>query len=235
VTPSIRATGAAMASLDPSPAAIWVAGGSARTSGAAVGPAGWDTRDVVYLPPTPEREAVKRILAYLAVALVIAGCSFGEELQNPGDPVDMTPSSLAGIWHGGTQRFITFDENGTFTAVDLPAPPFQDYLNSIHFDPAHSRLDGSGTWTLLGTPNGGSPAPRSTVHLRFDHLAGQSTFFDGPDLSALRPDDGKVHLVTFYTGDQDNGTTSYLKCAGDCVVPGPASPSPTVGATPRPS
>jgi hypothetical protein len=176
---------------------------------------------------------VKRILAYLATALVIVGCSFGEELQDPGDPVDMTPTSLAGTWHGGIQRFITFADNGTFTAVDLPSPPFDDYLKSIGFDPAHHRLDGSGTWTLLGTPNGGSPAPRSTVHLRFDNLAGQSTFFDGPDLSALRPGDGMVYLVFFYVGD-DNGTTGYLKCTDGCVVPSPVLSPPTVGEPRRP-
>lgn len=163
---------------------------------------------------------MKRILAFLAVALVIAGCSFGDELQSAGDPQDMTPSSLAGTWHEGTQRFITFDENGTFSAVDLPPAPFADDLRSMGVDTAHSRVDGSGTWTLLGNPNGGSPPPRSTVDLRFDHLAGHETFFTGPYLNAVRAGDGKVYLVLFYLG-RDDATATYLKCAGDCAVPSP--------------
>jgi hypothetical protein len=177
--------------------------------------------------------AVKRILGYLSVVLVVLGCSFGEELQDPGDPVDMTPSSLAGTWHGGTQRFITFQPDGTFSAVNLPVPPFQDAVGR-GFDPKHDRLDGAGTWALPDPPVGPSPRVHSTVHLSFDHLAGRRVYFDGPDLAALRPGDGNVYLVFFYVGDEGNSTTGYLKCTGDCVVPSPAGP---VGepAEPRPS
>jgi hypothetical protein len=168
---------------------------------------------------------VKRVLTFLAIALVIAACSFGEELRDPGDPVELSPATLAGTWHGGTQRFITFDEDGTFSAINLPSPPFQDFLNSVDFDPTRQRLDGSGTWTLRRS-GGQAAGPLSTVHLSFGNLAGVRTTFDGPDLSALRPGDGKVYLVFFYVGDQGNSTTGYLKCASDCVLPSPSSGSP---------
>jgi hypothetical protein len=158
---------------------------------------------------------VKRALAYLAILLVIAGCSMGEALQDPGDPVDMTLLTLAGTWHGGTQRFISFNGNGTFSATNLPSPPFQDLLGSIGFDPARHQLDGSGTWSLTAAPD--QPAyPHATVHLSFDRLAGRAEAFDGPDLSALRPGDGQVYLVMFYVGDQGNSSTGYLKCASVC-------------------
>jgi hypothetical protein len=174
---------------------------------------------------------MRRVLVYLAIVFVL-GCSFGEELQDPGDPVDMTPSTLAGTWHGGTERFITFREDGTFSAINLPSAPFHDFLNRIDFDPARRRLDGSGTWTLGGL-SGRSTGPQATVHLSFDLLAGVPAYYDGPDLSALRPGDGKVYLVFFYVGDQGNSWTGYLKCDADCVVPSPESvpPEPRVTRT----
>lgn len=167
---------------------------------------------------------MKRVLAYLAIAVVLAGCSLGESLQDPGDHVDMTASTLAGTWHGGTERFITFQEDGTFTAINVPNPPIQDFLNSIGFDPARDRADGSGTWTLKAL-SGESAAPHATVHLRFRQLAGAPATFDGPDLEALRPTDGNVYLVVFYV-DEGDSWTGYLKCASDCVLPSPRTPSP---------
>src|SRR5262249_38750278 len=102
------------------------------------------------------------------------------------------------------------------------APPFQDLLNSVGFDASRRRLDGSGTGTLRRSA-GRTAGPPSMVHLRFGDLAGVRTTVDGPDLSALRPGDGKVYLVFFYVGDQGNSTTGYLKCASDCVLPSPSS------------
>jgi hypothetical protein len=174
---------------------------------------------------------VKRVLAFVAILVVIAGCSIGEALQDPGDPVDMTPSTLAGTWHGGTQRFITFREDGTFTAINLPTAPFADYLNSTGFDPGRQRLDGSGTWTLE-TLSGQSAQPHASVRLSFDQLAGAPTRYSGPILSALRPEDGKVYLVMFYV-DQGNSWTGYLKCGADCPSPSPAPTGQPAG--PRPS
>lgn len=69
-----------------------------------------------------------------------------------------------------------------------------------------------------------STGPHSIVHLAFDDLAGTPTRFGGPDLTALRPGDGKVYLVIFYVSEQGNSWTSYLKCESDCPVP---SPPPT--------
>jgi hypothetical protein len=173
---------------------------------------------------TGEWNAVKGVLAFLVILVVAAACSFGEELQNPGDPVGMTSSTLTGTWHGGTQRFITFRADGSFSATNLPTPPFQDFLSSIGFDSSRQRVDGSGTWALERS-RGQSVGPQSTVHLRFAELAGVPTTFDGPDLSALRPGDGKVYLVFFYVGDQGNSSTGYLKCGSDCIVPGPVASS----------
>jgi hypothetical protein len=161
---------------------------------------------------------VKRALAYLAILLVFAGCSMGEALQDPGDPFDMTMLTVVGTWHGGTERFISFTSNGTFSAINLPTPPFQDELNSIGFDPVGHRLDGSGTWTLTGAPD--QPAhPHAIIQLSFDRLGGTSVRIGGPDLSALRPGDGQVYLVMFYVGDQANMTTGYLKCTSACHPP----------------
>jgi hypothetical protein len=165
---------------------------------------------------------VKRVLALLAILVVGAGCALGEVLQDPGDPVDLTPSTLAGTWHGGTQRFITFKEDGSFSAIDFPATPMRDFLNSIGFDATRDAVDGSGTWTLGGRPEDSS-SPQATVHLVFTQIAGVSSKAGGPDLNALRPGDGKVYLVMSYVGDQGNMTTAYLKCAAECPTPS-ASP-----------
>lgn len=81
-------------------------------------------------------------VAFVAVAVVIAGCSLGEALQDPGDPVDMTTATIAGTWHGGTERFITFAEDGTFTALNLPPEMFGTYDDPA--EAAGHRVDGSG-------------------------------------------------------------------------------------------
>lgn len=173
---------------------------------------------------------MKRIHVYLGILVMLSACALGEVLQDPGDQVDMTPSTLAGTWHGGTERFITFQEDGSFSAVNLPIPPFQEFVNSHQLGPA--PLDGSGTWTLERS-SGESTGPRATVHLSFEYLAGIPARFDGPDLDALRPGDGKVYLVVFYVDDQGNSWTGYLKCASDCVLP---SPPPTASSpSPRPT
>lgn len=164
---------------------------------------------------------MKRIVAYLAILVVTTACGLGEVLQDAGDPVEMTSASLAGTWHGGTERFITFSKDGTFTAINLPSPPFQDFLNSQHFDQAQYRLDGSGTWAIKANTNE-PDSPHATVHLSFDTLAGGPAGYDGPDLLGLRPSDGKAYLVMYYVGDAGNSSTSYLKCDSDCAVPTPA-------------
>jgi hypothetical protein len=146
---------------------------------------------------------MKRILVYLAVLLIGAACGMGEALQDPGDPVPMTPAKLVGTWHGGTERFITFKEDGTFSAINLPVGPFHDYPKSIGFDATRQRLDGSGRWTVAG----------ATVHLVFERLAGKDQGRSGPsaDLAALRPADHKEYLVFFYVSDEGNSYTGYLK------------------------
>jgi len=176
---------------------------------------------------------VKRVLALLAILVIGAGCSMGEVLQDPGDPVGMTPSTLAGTWHGGTLRFITFEEDGSFSAINFPATPMQSFLNTIAFDPKRIGFDGSGTWALEGKP-GDSASPQSTVKLDFTLIEGVSTMAGGPDLLALRPGDGHVYLVLFYVGDQGNMTTGYLKCASDCPTPSAVPSSTPAGPSPGP-
>ena len=173
---------------------------------------------------------MKRVLAWLAILVVIAGCGIGEALQDPGDPVDMTPSTLAGTWHGGTERFITFREDGTFSAINLPYALFKnDFDSGSH--PASQKVDGTGTWALVGTA-GRPDSPRSNVHLDFEQLTGASHRIASIELNALRPEDGKVYLVVFYIGDGGNSFTGYLKCASDCVLP---SPGPPTAPSARPS
>jgi hypothetical protein len=163
---------------------------------------------------------MKRVMAYLAILAVATACSLGEQLRDPGDPVEMTPESLAGTWHAGTEGFITFSEDGTFTAINLPSPPFRDFLNDRHFDPTQHRLDGSGTWTIEANTNE-PDSPHATVSLIFDNLAGGPARVGGPNLHGLRPGDGKAYLVMFYSGDGGNSYTGYLKCDSDCIIPAP--------------
>jgi len=158
---------------------------------------------------------VKRSLALLAVLVVTAGCTLGESLQNPGESVDMTTATIAGTWHGGTQRFVTFAEDGTFTALNLPPDMFEKTGNSP--DPAAPPIDASGRYSL------GSPT--ASVVLTFEHQTEADVMLGSTTMDAFRHDDGKVYLVFSYVGSLGNMTTSYLKCASDCVLPSRRPPS----------
>jgi hypothetical protein len=157
---------------------------------------------------------MKRVLAYLTILIVAAGCGLGEALADYGDPVDMRPADLVGKWHGGSTRSIVFDESGTFSASNLPYAAFDDFVPS-DFDPARERLDGSGTWTLEASPQH-PDGPKAIVALSYRRLAGQEVAAGGPDLTALRQD-GVVSLVFFYVSDGGNSWTAYQKCTPDCT------------------
>ena len=151
---------------------------------------------------------MRRAVAYLAILIVAGACAMGEILADYGDPVDMRPTDLVGTWVSGKSRAIVFDEDGTFAASDLPYEVFDEFVPN-GFDPA-DQLDGSGTWSLE-TPIGASHGRKSHVHLRFDRLADTSAALGGPDLSALRQDEGVVYLVFFYVGSGGNGWCAYHK------------------------
>lgn len=170
-------------------------------------------------------------MALLAALVVAAGCSLGEALQDPGDPVDMTPATIAGTWHAGTQRFITFDEDGTFTALNLPPDLFKNPPGAA--DPAAPPIDASGRYTL-GFLSNATTGPHASVELNIEHRTGADIVRGSAELTALRPGDGQVYLVFFYVGSQGNMTTGYLKCTSDCVVPSrPARTAEPAGSTAR--
>jgi hypothetical protein len=145
------------------------------------------------------------------VALVVgAACGLGEALQDPGDPVDMTTANIAGTWHAGTERFITFAEDGTFTALNLPPGVF-------HLTGPGSPIDASGRHALdILSPT--DPGPHASVKLSIDDSVGAGRG-GAVELTALRPGDGQVYLVFLYVGELGNMTTGYLHCADDCAPP----------------
>jgi hypothetical protein len=170
-------------------------------------------------------------MALLAVLVVAAGCALGEALQDPGDPVDMTTATIAGTWHAGTQRFITFNDNGTFTALNLPADMFEDSLGSP--DPAAPPIDASGRYTL-GFLSNATAGPHAIVELSIEHHTRADIVRGSAELDALRPGDGQVYLVFFYVGSQGNMTTGYLKCTSDCVLPNRQAPTAEPSGSPAP-
>lgn len=164
--------------------------------------------------------------AFLAALVIAAACSAGEALQDPGDPVDMTTASIAGTWHAGTERFITFGQDGTFTALNLPPDLFDPPPGPP--GPPAPPSDAAGRYTL-GHQSSATSGPHSTVKLSLDQPTGSV------ELLALRPGDGQVYLVFFYVGQQGNMTTGYLRCTTDCLPPtGGPSGSPAAGLGPAP-
>ncbi|MEV6930196.1 hypothetical protein AB0M46_37730 [Dactylosporangium sp. NPDC051485] len=157
-------------------------------------------------------------VAFLALLAVTLGCSIGEALQDPGDPVDMTTATIAGTWHAGTARFITFNEDGTFTALNLPHELFEDYPTSP--DPAAPPIDAAGRYTLNRGSNA-TDGPHADVKLAIDEHTKADEHLGSVTMNALRPGDGQVYLVFFYSGSGGNSWTGYLKCAADCFPPRP--------------
>ncbi|GAA2332072.1 hypothetical protein [Dactylosporangium salmoneum] len=163
------------------------------------------------------------VSATLVAALVVTlGCSIGEALQDPGDPVDMTTANIAGTWHAGTERFITFAEDGTFTALNLPRELFEDYPTSP--DPGAAPIDAAGRYTL-DRGSTASEGPHSDVKLTIDEHTKADDHLGSVTMNALRPGDGQAYLVFFYTGSGGNSWTGYLKCAEDCFPPRPYVPT----------
>jgi hypothetical protein len=161
---------------------------------------------------------MRRILAYLAIALVLGACAIGEVLENDGDPVDMHPVDLVGTWYSptdsGSARLMTFRNNGVFSATNLPYAAFEEDVRR-DFDPGVDRLDGSGSWSLVRPP-GQSAGPTSEIELDFQKLDGVTVASAGPNLSALRQSNGKVLLFFFYVGQGGNSWTSYERCDTTC-------------------
>ena len=162
------------------------------------------------------------VSAALLVALVVgAACSIGEALQDPGDPVDMTTETITGTWHAGTERFITFGADGTFTALNLPPGLFDTSSSGASAEP----IDASGRYTLAYQSRA-TAGPHAAVRLTIDEHTRADLRIGGAELSALRPGDGQVYLVFFYVGDQGNMTTGYLRCTDTCQPPARAGLGP---------
>lgn len=166
---------------------------------------------------TPGRRG--RVLALLATLVVAAACTMGEILRDYGDPVDMQPSDLVGTWYsnsgsgGSGSRLFRFEEDGSFSATDLPESEYGSFLPPGA--DATAPIDGEGTWSLE-PPRRDPDGPTATVDLRFSQLAGRPAA-GSTHLSALRQD-GTVFLVMFDAGD-GYGWFAYQKCTRDCPSP----------------
>jgi hypothetical protein len=149
----------------------------------------------------------------MILAVLAGGCALGEILADYGEPVDLRSADVVGTWQSGTtdsgtSRSIVFTDDGDFTATNLPRAAVAFLVDGRGV----GRVDGSGTWTLAANTSGDVQA---SVALSFDRLADVDVASSGPDLSALRQDNGAIYLFFFYV-DQGNSWTSYQKCAPDC-------------------
>ena len=170
---------------------------------------------------------MRRVAAALLAALLVGACAFGEIYADYGDAVDLQTADVIGTWHSGAKRSFTFAANGEFSARGLPAAEFADFVDGT----VPTRIDGSGTWSLERAGSA-TDSPHATVALTFTRLAGEPTRSSGPDLSALRQDNGKVFLFFFYVGPGGNSWTSYEKCP-DGSTETVCRPAPRPPAVPR--
>ena len=147
---------------------------------------------------------MRRVLLYTVLLVLVGACGLGEALTDYGESVLLKPRGLVGTWQNGTSRTITFAEDGTFSATDLPHEAFGHMLLE-GFDPARDRLDGNGTWEIET-----ARAEASSVTMHFDEFGGRQTNSNGPELIAKRQE-GIVYLVYYYIGERGNSWTAYHK------------------------
>jgi hypothetical protein len=153
---------------------------------------------------------LRRIATALAILVVAGACTFGEILADYGDPVHLQPTDLVGTWISGQRsRAVTFDEDGTFTATDLPAGEFESFLpEGIH----PGRIDGQGSWSIEQPEPGDEAEQLSTgVKLDFNRLAGVEIALAHSMSPAQQ--DGVTYLYFFYVGDGGNSWTRYRKAS----------------------
>jgi hypothetical protein len=147
-----------------------------------------------------------------ATAVILAGC-FAGGASSTAEPVGMTESDLVGTWQDRSGAVIVFDQDGDFTATNLPYQEFPKFEGVLPpgFEPEADQLPASGWWSLsppLGAPSG----PDISVDLHVRELAGHPS---ATGLHLRSEKDGANTVLTFYIGDPDlNNRFVYEKCAG---------------------
>ena len=168
---------------------------------------------------------MRRLLAYLGVLLVLAGCGLGGALS-AGDGqrtwVDLTPAALVGVWRSDRGDTIEFTADGEFFGDDVKYM-FTDSDLAPDLDLSQDRAIGSGRWHLttpLGDPNG----KHAFVGMSFDVVANQPTALEIGKLLARRNDD-RIELG-YNIGDPDlHDVVIYLRCDNSCSHLAPDRPS----------
>jgi len=175
---------------------------------------------------------MRRLLAYLGVAIALAGCGFGSLLRDDGStPVDMTPADLVGVWHGSRGDALEFTADGMFFGDNLKYM-FEGNDLGASLDLTQKTAPASGRWEI------GSPLakyhPKAAIALQVDVVANQPTAMGVDKLSALSTAAG-VRL-RYYIGDPDSANiVEYQRCDTDCTPVAPKRPSLGVSAAPAPA
>ncbi|WP_433363625.1 hypothetical protein ACQPZX_32480 [Actinoplanes sp. CA-142083] len=153
---------------------------------------------------------MRRWAAALAAVLLLTGCS---SLAPAGDKrAEVSQSQLGGTWQATGGGVISFTEDGTFLASDLPHQMFDGFTNVLPPDyrPGRDKLRAAGSWELragLGDPDG----PKNHVYLHVRELFGHEAA-GGTDLEAEQGKDGVV--LTYYAVDPDlNQRITWTKCS----------------------
>ncbi|MBO3741945.1 hypothetical protein [Actinoplanes flavus] len=154
----------------------------------------------------PRRKAVRsrprgyaaRFVSYAAVLVILSGCGMCEALADYGDRVDLRHASVVGAWSSDPGRTFTFADDGTFTATHLPIEVVGRFVPD-KFDHRREDIDGAGSWRIT-TPSEDPRGAQSEIHLKFRRIADGEVDTSGPDLTALRQDDGVTRLYFFYSG-----------------------------------
>lgn len=140
---------------------------------------------------------MRRLLALVA-ALTLIGCTFGEIWADYGDPVELKPEDLVGVWVSGSSgRAIAFTEDGAFIATDLPRYFVEFALPDSPASYQAGPIDGFGTWAIDG----------ASVELTFERLAGVE-LRGSIDVDTMRQD-GRVFLLFYSAGG--GGWVTYGK------------------------
>lgn len=156
---------------------------------------------------------MRRVVAFLVAVVVAGACTLGEIVTDYGEPVDLQPSELVGMWQSsGRSRLIVFDEDGSFVATGLPPGIFDQDSDGVP-DPAPNRLDVWGTWSLTTPIKEGTTG---VVELGLEGIAGDRLELFQLRMIPLRRDDGQIWLYFFY-GVDGGDWTAYERCALACV------------------
>lgn len=161
---------------------------------------------------------MRRLAALVLAVLVLAGCSSLDSLVKD-DRVDLSQAEVLGSWReAATGGIVSFADDGSFTATDLPHQMFDDFSGVLPagYQAGRDKLPGSGRWELQA-PSVDPGGPKNHLYLHVRRLSDHEVATGG-DLRAENGENGVV--LAFYIGDPDaNQKIIYTRC--------PDSPSVT--------